>query len=124
MPYRSNSSSGEAQLARDLDDGAQTRLAGDLEAGLHGLASARYAARRLRAWPAMIGWPVCCQRAARIRCSSRTAFVTGPTPPGTGVIAAATLAALVEVDVAHDPPVAHVDADVDDQRARMEHVRR
>ena len=82
------------------------------------------AARRLRAWPAMIGWPVCCQRAARIRCSSRTAFVTGPTPPGTGVMAAATLSALLEVDVAHDAAVDDVDADIHDQRAGMEHVAR
>ena len=72
----------------------------------------------------MIGWPVCCQRAARIRCSSRTAFVTGPTPPGTGVIAAATLSADVEVDVADDAAVDDVDADVHHERAGMKHVAR
>src|SRR5689334_12555167 len=79
----------QAQVMRDFDDGPELGGASDLEARFHLVQETR----RLRPRPAMIGWPVCCQRAARTRCSSRTAFVTGPTPPGTGVIAAATLSA-------------------------------
>ena len=58
-------------------------------------------------------------------------MVIGPTPPGTGVIAAATSAHRAVGDVADQAValrlrgVVHpVDADVDDHRARPHHVRR
>ena len=50
-------------------------------------------------------------------------IVIGPTPPGTGVIHAATLLRRFEVDVADQLAVRQaVDADVDDDRARLDHV--
>ena len=50
------------------------------------------------------------------------AFVSGPTPPGTGVIAEATRLAEFEVDVAYELAVDDVDADVDHDRTGLEHV--
>ena len=51
------------------------------------------------------------------------ATVIGPTPPGTGVIAAATADDGIEVDVAGQlAGVEAVDADVDHPRARLHHV--
>ena len=67
---------------------------------------------RWRAW----AW------AARTRWVSRRALVTGPTPPGTGVIAEATGARGLEVDVADELVADDVDADVDDDRARAQHL--
>ena len=52
------------------------------------------------------------------------AFVRGPTPPGTGVIAEATRAHEVEVDVADEAALDDVDADVDDDGAGLEHLAR
>ena len=57
-----------------------------------------------------------------MRWLSSSAFVSGPTPPGTGVIAEATFSARPEVDVADDLAVDDVDPDVDDDRAGLEHV--
>ena len=59
--------------------------------------------------------------AARTRWASSSAFVSGPTPPGTGVIADATWRGRLEVDVADEPVVDDVDPDVDDDRAAAEH---
>ena len=47
--------------------------------------------------------------------------MSGPTPPGTGVIAERDLDGRREVDVAHDVAVDDVDPDVDDDGARLEH---
>ena len=59
-----------------------------------------------------------------MRWVSSRALVSGPTPPGTGVMAEATLRGRLEVDVADDPAIDDVDADVDDDGARLEHRRR
>ena len=48
--------------------------------------------------------------------------MTGPTPPGTGVIAEATRARGLEVDVADELVADHVDSDVDDHRPRAQHL--
>ena len=61
-------------------------------------------------------------RAARTRWVSRIAFVSGPTPPGTGVIAEATRDGRLEVDVADEAALDDVDADVDDDAAGLEHL--
>ncbi len=54
---------------------------------------------------------------------SSIAIVIGPTPPGTGVIAPATCGDAGEVDVAAQLAVGvAVHADVDDDRARLDHV--
>jgi hypothetical protein len=55
---------------------------------------------------------------------SRRALVTGPTPPGTGVIADATSSRGVHVDVPYQMVADDVDPDVHDDRARLEHVAR
>jgi hypothetical protein len=52
----------------------------------------------------------------------RSAFVRGPTPPGTGVIAEATRAADSEIDVADELAVDDVDAHVDDDHAGPQHL--
>ena len=54
--------------------------------------------------------------------ASSIAIVIGPTPPGTGVIAPATSLTGVEVDVADEPVVGAVGADVDHRRARLHHL--
>ncbi len=67
--------------------------------------------------------------AARTVLLSSIAMVIGPTPPGFGVIAPATWLHRLEIDVA-DEPVAvlrrgiidAVHADIDDDRARLDHV--
>ena len=64
---------------------------------------------------------VACRSAARIRWVSRSALVSGPTPPGTGVMADATSTRRGEVHVADDPPIDQVDPDIDDDRAGLEH---
>ena len=56
--------------------------------------------------------------------TSSIAIVIGPTPPGTGVIAARDLGDRLEVDVAHEPVLGAVRADVDHGRARLDHVGR
>ena len=48
--------------------------------------------------------------------------MTGPTPPGTGVIADATLLADSKSTSPDDPAVHDVDADVDDDRALAQHL--
>ena len=48
-------------------------------------------------------------------------MVSGPTPPGTGVIAEATSRGRREVDVADELAVDDVDADVDDHGTGLEH---
>ena len=53
---------------------------------------------------------------------SSIAIVIGPTPPGTGVIARARSARRLEVDVAHQPLVGAVHADVDHGRPLADHV--
>ena len=54
---------------------------------------------------------------------SRQAIVIGPTPPGTGVRCEATSAA-PGIDVADEPGLGPVDADVDHGRAGLDHVGR
>ena len=121
-PYSSSSSSRDAQLARDVDDRARRDGAGDLEVGREAHRSPQLARGGTRGAAVTAGRRVGAWRsAARIRWVSRRALVSGPTPPGTGVIAEATSRADVEVHVADDPPIDDVDPDVDDDRARLEH---
>ena len=65
-----------------------------------------------------------CRSAARMRWVRSRALVNGPTPPGTGRDGDATARGGLELDVADDPPVDDVDADVDDDGAGLEHRRR
>ena len=60
--------------------------------------------------------------AARTRWVRRRALVTGPTPPGTGVIADTTRARRLEVHVADELVADDVDPDVHDHRARAQHL--
>ena len=53
---------------------------------------------------------------------SSIAIVIGPTPPGTGVIAPPRSATAVEVDVAHQPVGAAVDAHVDHRRPGLDEL--
>ena len=66
--------------------------------------------------------PTPAPRAAARVLTSSIAIVIGPTPPGTGVIAARDLAAGLEVDVADEPVVGAVRADVDHRGARTDHL--
>ena len=54
--------------------------------------------------------------------SSRQAIVIGPTPPGTGVTAPSDPLDRVEVDVADQTVLAACGADVDHDRAGLDHV--
>ena len=63
-----------------------------------------------------------CSRAARAVFESSIAIVIGPTPPGTGVIAAGLLRDGLEVHVAHQPVIGAVGAHVDHHRALAHHV--
>ena len=65
-----------------------------------------------------------CRSAARIRWLSRSALVSGPTPPGTGRDGRGDLDRAREVDVADDVAVDDVDPDVDDDRAAASASRR
>ena len=124
-PYSSSSSSAMPEVAGDVDDRARRDGAGDLEVGREahrsprGWRPVRVAAGPRAAWRP--GGRAAWRSAARIRWVSSRALVSGPTPPGTGVIAEATSTRRREVDVADDPPVDDVDPDVDDDGAGLEH---
>lgn len=60
------------------------------------------------------------QAAARSVFTIRRAIVIGPTPPGTGVSRPAAAVHLARADVAGEPGVGPVDADVDDRRPRLD----
>ena len=79
------------------------------------MATAReWAPRGTRPW----AWA----RAAWTRWVSRIALVSGPTPPGTGVIAEATRLAVSNSTSPDELAVHDVDADVHDDGTRLEHV--
>ena len=95
-PYSSISSSCSPSVPRDLRDRLGLDGAGDLqvEAMLRATSDEGWSApRRVRPWAGRPLGPRSWRRAARIRWARSSALVTGPTPPGTGVMAEATRSA-------------------------------
>ena len=75
-----------------------------------------------REWAPSGTRPLAWARAAWTRWVSRIALVSGPTPPGTGVIAEATRLADANSTSPDELAVHDVDADVDDDGTGLEHV--
>ena len=114
---RSPSSCAMSAMGRGRTERAMSRSDGTAIQWVSGAAVARERVPggiRPEAWP----------RAASIRWRSRIALVSGPTPPGTGRDRRRDLGRRREVHVAGQLPVDDVDADIDDDRARLEHLTR
>ena len=103
-----------SMIGRGVTDRAISRSDGKL-IGL--LRRGRRRARSCASGASVGAW----RSAARIRWVSRSALVSGPTPPGHRRDRRGDLDRRREVDVADDAAVDDVDPDVDDDRARLEH---
>ena len=105
--------------ARRRRSGAASRIG--RSRGRTGSSSISSGQDRARGGVAASGASGACRSAARIRWVSRMALVSGPTPPGTGVMADATSTADAKSTSPTMLAVDDVDPDVDDDGAGLEH---